>query len=131
MSPDTQQNILYALFFLVLHNFVAIAYASGLAIATIIALLKPTRGRILLMVGFSLLLLSFEYAKHIQDPLLEQTKQSLITERYSSRLERVITLTIGRVAPYTLTVGGVTGICIGGFLEVYALKRKKRQSKSG
>jgi len=131
MSPDTQQNILYALFFLVLHNFVAIAYASGLAIATIIALLKPSRGRILLMVGFSLLLLSFEYSKHIQDPLLEQTKQSLITERYSSRLERVITVAIERGAPYTLTVGGVTGICIGGFLELHTLIRKKRRSKSG
>ena len=83
------------------------------------------------MVGFALLLLSFEYSKHIQDPLLEQTKQSLITERYSSRLERVITLSIDRVAPYTLTVGGVTGICIGGFLELHTLIRKKRRSKSG
>ncbi len=127
MSPDTQQNILYALFFLVLHNYEAIAYALGLAIATVIGLRKPSRGRILLMVGFALLLLSFEYSKHIQDPLLEQTKQSLITERYSSRLERVITLTIDRVAPYTLTVGGVTGICIGGFLELHTLIRKKRK----
>ncbi len=127
MSPDTQQNVLYALFFVVLHNFVAIAYASGLVVATIMGLLKPSRGRILLMIGFALLLLSFEYSKHIQDPLLEQTKQSLITERYSSRLERVITLTIDRVAPYTLTVGGITGICIGGFLELHTLIRKKRK----
>jgi len=121
MSPDTQQNILYALLFFVLHNFVAIAYASGLAVATIIALLRPSRSRILLMVGFSLLLLSFEYSKHIQDPLLEQTKQSLITERYSSRLERVITLTIDRVAPYTLTLGGVTAILLGCILELRSL----------
>ncbi len=124
MSPDTQQNILFALFFLILHNYVAIGYALGLAVATCIGLLKPSRGRILLMVGFALLLLSFEYSKHIQDPLLEQTKQSLITERYSSGLERVITVSISRVAPFVLTVGGLTAICLGSLSELYSLKKR-------
>ncbi len=124
MSPDTQQNILYALYFLILHNSVAIAYAAGLGVATFFGLLRPSRGRILLMVAFALLLLSFEYSKHIQDPLLEQTKQSLITERYSSRLERVITLSISRGAPIALNVGGITAICLGSLSELYSLKKR-------
>ncbi len=124
MSPDTQQNILYALYFLFLHNFIAIGYASGLALATLVGLWKPSRGRILLMVGFALLLLSFEYSKHIQDPLLEQTKQSLITERYSSRLERVITLSIDRGAPFALSVGGITALCLGSISELHSLKKR-------
>ena len=125
ISPDTQQNILYALYFLILHNYIAIGFTSGLAITTIMGLLHPSRGRILLMIGFALLLLSFEYSKHIQDPLLEQTKQSLITERYSSRLERVITLSVSKGAPFALTVGGITAVICGLGLEIYPLFKRK------
>ena len=126
ISPDTQQNVLYAIVFMVLHNYEAISYALGLTIATFFGLLKPSRGRILLMIGFALLLLSFEYSKHIQDPLLEQTKQSLITERYSSRVERVITLSVRRGAPIALTAGGITALFLGSVAELYSLKKTKR-----
>lgn len=125
MSADTQQNILYALYFLILHNYIAIGLALGLGISTIFALVTPTRGRVLLMVGCALLLLAFEYRKHIRDPLLEQTKQSLITERYSSRLERVITLSISRGAPIALNVGGITAVICGLGLEIYPLFKRK------
>nr|MBP6994256.1 hypothetical protein [Candidatus Woesebacteria bacterium] len=107
ISPDTQQNILYALYFVLLHNFVAFVYMLGLIVTTIIGLIQPSRGRMLLMIGFALLLLSFEYSKHIQTPLLNQTKQSLITERYSSRVEEAITLSIAKGAPFVLEAGGI------------------------
>jgi len=113
MSPDTQQNIIYALILLVLHNSTAIIYAFGLVMSIFVGLIKPSRARILFMVGFALLLLAFEYGKHIQEPLLEQTKQSLITERYSARIENVITLGIGRAAPLGLQVIGVSCISLG------------------
>lgn len=81
------------------------------------------------MIGFALLLLSFEYMKHIQDPLLEQTKQSLITERYSSRVERVITVSVRRGAPIALTAGGITALFLGSVMELYTLKKRENKSK--
>lgn len=125
MSPDTQQNIIIALVLLVLHNYIALGYAAGLVVSTVIGLIRPSRARILLMVGFATLLLSFEYGKHIKDSLLEQTKQSLITERYSSRLERVITLAIGRAAPLGLQAVGMVSVTLGAAFELRTIFIKK------
>lgn len=127
IAPDTQQNVLYALYFVLLHNFVAIAYALGLFATTIFGLIQPSRGRILLMVGFALLLLSFEYPKHIQEPLLNQTRQSLITERYSSRVEEAITISIGKGAPFVLEAGGIIALAGGCALELQSLVTRRKQ----
>jgi hypothetical protein len=123
-APDTQQNIIVTLVLLVIHNYIALGYAAGLAVSTIFGLVKPSRSRILLMVGFATLLLSFEYSKHIQVSLLEQTKQSLITERYSSRLERVIALTINRATPLGLQIIGVLSVATGAGLELRNMAKR-------
>lgn len=110
MSPDTQQNIMHALYLLVLHNALALLYASALAISTISALIMPSRAKILLMIGFSLLLFAYQYEKHIQEPLLVQTRTSLITERPSERIERAISIVIEDVAHYLFIGTGV--VCV-------------------
>lgn len=113
MSPDTIQNITIALKLLVQHNFVAIGCFIGIIISTTFALISPKRGLILLMVGFSLSLLGFEYQKHIKESLYEQTRNSIITQRESYRLERVISVTLLKIAPLTLTSSGVLSLLIG------------------
>lgn len=124
MAPDTQQNIVYALILLVLHNFTAIILANGLILSGILGLIKPTRVRLLFMIGFAVLLLAFEYGKHIQEPLLEQTKQSLITERYSARIENAITLSINRVAPVGLQIIGISCLSLATVVGFRNLTRR-------
>lgn len=106
MSPDTQQNILYTTYFLLLHNWQPLLYFGGLLLSFFMGFLHPTRGKILLIGGFALLLFTFEYTKHIQDALVEQTRNSLITERQSARIERAIHLALNRAIPIGFPILG-------------------------
>lgn len=114
MSPDTQQNILYTIYFILIHNAVALFYTAGIVGATLWSLWKPTRGKILILWGFAILLFAFEYDKHILEPLRQQTIGSLVTERPSWRIEQTINYFTMRVLPkglpilgWLLVIGGV------------------------
>ncbi|MDA1316653.1 MAG: hypothetical protein O3B87_01360 [bacterium] len=124
IAPDTQQNILYTLYFILIHNFEAMLYVVGIFSMTLWALYRPTRGKIIIMWGFVILLFSFEYSKHILEPLKEQTIQSLITERESIRIEYYITKILTRVVPFGLPILGWMLIGIGAFFDrIYAYVR--------
>lgn len=125
MAPDTQQNIIVAFFLLVSHNFLAITFLGGAVISTGLALYKPSRGAVLMIIGFTLLLFAFEYQKHIVEGLLEQTKGSLITERQSYRLEWILDKTFGKVLPPFLYFIGTIITGAGIYFEVKFLKREK------
>lgn len=116
MSPDTQQNISVMAKLLVGHNFFAILFLGSTILSTLYALWKPTRGAILLIIGFALLLFAFEYEKHIADALIEQTKGSLITERQSYRLEWIVEKILGKAATPLLYLAGVSNVGLGTFL---------------
>lgn len=114
IAPDTRQNLMYSIYFLVLHNFEALLYSAGILITLIMALYKPTRGKLLIMWGFIILLFAFEYDKHILEPLRQQTIGSLITERQSFRIEHTINYVTMRVLPkvlpffgWMLVIGGI------------------------
>lgn len=128
MAPDTQQNILVAMFLLVEHNFFAIVFLCGAIISTGLALYKPSRGAILMIIGFTLLLFAFEYQKHILEGLLEQTKGSLITERQSYRLEWILDKTFGKVLPPFLYFIGTIITGVGTYFEVTFLRRAKHST---
>ena len=115
MSADTQQNILYTIYFIMLHNFEAILYTIGIVSAALWAFYKPSRSILLIMWGFIILLFAFEYKKHILDGLREQTVNSLITERQSWRIERYIDIVLVKLAPRALPLMGWLFV-IGGFL---------------
>lgn len=116
IAPDTQQNILYTIFFLFLHNGIAIFFAFGIAVSVIWALIKPSRSAVFSIVGFSLLLLGFEYNKHIVEPLIQQTQGSLITERQSYRLAWLIEKLLGRAMPIILYGGGLCSLLFSAIL---------------
>ena len=99
--------------------------------------MKPKRAFILFMIGFSLLLLGFEYQKHIKDALYEQTKNSVITERPSYRLERLMSVTILKAAPLALSlfgsvslVGGTILLLLPRFQKEYNPKQIEEKSGS-
>ncbi len=106
MAPDTQQNILYTVYFIVLHNFEAILYSFGIIIMTFWMLYKPSRAKFLIFWGFVILLFAFEYKKHIVEGLTEQTMNSLITERRSYRIERYVEVTLSKLVPLALPLLG-------------------------
>jgi len=113
IAPDTQQNILYMIYFIVLHNTEALFYAAGITITTLLALYKPKRGLIIMMWGFAILLFAFEYNKHILEPLRQQTIDSLITVRESWRIEHTINYVLTRAVPKGLPILGWALIGLG------------------
>lgn len=117
IAPDTQQNLLYTIYFIITHNFEAILYSVGILISLVLALYKPTRGKILMMWGFIILLFAFEYDKHILEPLRQQTIGSLITERQSWRIEHTINYVTMRVLPKLLPFIGWVLVVSGIFFD--------------
>lgn len=113
MSPDTQQNLLYTIYFIFLHNFEAILYSFGIIGATAWAFYKPTRGKLLMIWGFIILLFAFEYDKHILEPLKEQTIQSLVTQRESPRIVHIIDKVLVRIVPKALPLLGWLLVIMG------------------
>lgn len=117
MAPDTQQNLFYTIYFLISHNAEALFYALCIFTTTLYALYKPTRGKIILMWGFIILLFAFEYNKHILEPLRQQFINSLITERQSFRIEYTINYILVRVLPKGLPVLGWSLVILGIFFD--------------
>lgn len=118
MAPDTQQNLLYTVYFIILHNWEAIFYASGIILTTLWMFYKPTRAKILIMWGFIMLLFVFEYNKHILEPLREQTINSLITERQSWRIADTINRVTMRIIPRGVPILGWILIILGSYLQL-------------
>lgn len=115
MNPDLQQNLFITLYLVILHNFFALIYIAGLIVSTAYSLYRPSRKATLFMIGFALLLFSFEYSKHIVEGLKEQTVNSLITETPRYHLERLITVTISKLLPLFLNIGGGLSLIIASY----------------
>lgn len=118
MSPDTQQNLFYSIFFLFIHNVLAIAYVVAIFLVTIHVLWRPKRGKILILWGLIILLFIFEYEKHMLEPLRQQTIQSLITERESVRIEFYINKFLTKIVPFGLPIFGWILISVGLFFDI-------------
>jgi hypothetical protein len=117
MAPDTKQNLFYTIYFLLLHNAEAIFYLSAVILFTLLALYKPTRGKVITMWGFLILLFAFEYNKHILEPLTLQFMNSLITERPSFRIEYTINLILVKLVPTGLPIIGWCLVVLGFFFD--------------
>ncbi len=127
MAPDTQQNLLYTIYFTLIHNFEALFYASCIVMVTLWALYQPTRAKITIMWGLLILLFAFEYNKHILEPLREQTINALITERQSWRIEHYINKVTTRILPRGLPLLGWILTISGSILEVKNFRKKNKQ----
>ena len=116
LPPDVRQNLYYTLYFIVFHNFQAIVYATGIIIALLYALYRPSRATILLLLGFVILLFNFEYNKHIADALREQTLNSLVTVRQSAIIPRLLNIILIKLPRYILPLLGWGLIIIAFFI---------------
>lgn len=106
ITPDLQQNILITIYLLFSHNYEAFAYFIGLILGIILAIYKPSRFSTFVLLGFAILLFSFEYDKHIINSFREQTMKSLITVTPHYKVSHIINLVITELLPILFYVLG-------------------------
>ncbi len=124
ITPDIKQNLIITLYLSFTHNYILFAYLTGLFISIIIAIKRPSRFIILMLIGFAILAFSFEYDKHIIVSFRDQTMTSLITETPHYRLQKYINLIISEAIPILLYLTGWIFI-YSGIITAGLQKRKK------
>lgn len=79
------ENLLNTIYLTFAHNEYAIAFFIGALLSVISLIYKPSRSKVLLLIAFTTLLIGFEYEKHIMEPLMDQTLNSLGVNEGGSR----------------------------------------------
>jgi len=126
LGPDLEQAIEHTLKLTFLHNFIPIALALACLGSLIYLIAHPSRLRVFLLIGFSLLLLHFEYVKHIMEPLSNQTLLTLNTDSPNYKFQWFIAKMISRGIPFLLLVGGWGSLAGSAW---YIIKRRKHVRK--
>lgn len=106
VAADLSQNIVTTAYLFFSHNYIALVYLAGVTLGIGLSFWRPSRFATLVLIGFAILLFSFEYDKHLIAPLRDQTIRSFITEKPHFRLQRFIDVTISEVAPVGLYILG-------------------------
>lgn len=127
MAPDLKQNFAVTLYLLFSHNYIAFVYLIGVMLSAFLSLTKPSRFTTLMLLGFLVLLFSFEYDKHIIEGFRQQTLNSLITVTPHFRLQRIINIMITEIFPILFYVTGWILIFIG--IVYGAIKLEKGHKK--
>lgn len=126
ITPDLKQNIAYMIYFTVTHNLLVFIYGSGILFAVIHSVVKPSRGSVLILLGFIILLFGFEYNKHILEGLREQTINALITIQEHNKVRRIVNIiTLKAIPLLTPLLGWV--LVITGFYLLYFRKSKLKK----
>ena len=125
MAADLQQNIFVTLYLLFSHNYEAFAYLVGILIGIVLAFYRPSRFALFILLGFAILLFSYEYDKHIIVGLREQTLKSLITTTPHFKVARIVNLLLSDIMPIFFYVVG-WGMVFTAIVSA-ALKIKKHE----
>jgi hypothetical protein len=123
VGPDVEQAVEHTLRLTFLHNFIPIGLALACLGSLIYLILKPSRLRIFLLIGFGLLLLHFEYMKHILEPLTNQTMVTLTTDQHNYGFEWLTSKILTKGVPIILLMGG-WGSLIGCGVYFFMKRRK-------
>jgi hypothetical protein len=127
MPADLVQNVKITFELTLLHNYLAIFYFLGLIASIGWSMYKPSRAATFAFTGFLLLLFSFEYTKHILEPLKEQTVNSVITMQEHNQARRILNLGLVKFLPTGSFIGGILCLITSGILfwKNIAIVRKK------
>lgn len=95
------------IYFTWLHNAEAIAYFSGCVITLGLQFIQPRRIYLLFFVGFLLLLLEFQYVKHIVEPLEAQTLQTVLQQGASGfKFQKLTSFFLEKLVPLSMYLVG-------------------------
>ena len=126
ITPDLKQNIVLTVYLTVVDNFTALIYAAGIGISAIMAIRKPSRYAVFLLLGFILLLFGFEYKKHILDGLKEQTLNALITVQEHNTVRRIVNIVLVKAVPILVPFFGWIFVVLG----IYLFNRERKTTKA-
>jgi len=126
ITPDLQQNIFVTIYLLFSHNYIALAYFIGMMIGIGLAIWKPSRFSVFVLLGFAVLLFSYEYDKHIIEAFRQQTLNSLVTVTPHYKATKVINVLITELLPVLLYVSGWALIFVSIVYAGVHLGKKKK-----
>jgi len=119
LDTDLTINLVHTTYLTFAHNYVLLSYVLGLMVSIIVAIKRPSRFALLLILGFLILSFSFTYDKHIAVGLREQTIRSLIRETPHQRAEALISSVLSELLPILFYACGwfliYLAILIGGW----------------
>ena|SRR3989344_6501413 len=127
MSPDLKQNFAVTLYLLFSHNYIAFVYSFGVIISAFLSLKRPSRFTTLMLLGFIVLLFSYQYDKHIIEGFRQQTLNSLITITPHYRLQRIINILIADIFPIFFYITGWGVIFVGIVYAALSLDKKPKK----
>lgn len=122
MSPSLQSNIGDLIYWTFLHNSEAIALFISMLVSLGLLLWKPRRTYVLWLIGFTLLLVRFEYLKHVVDPLYNQTLEVVIRTEGHYRARKLMDLFFYDVLPLGLYLSGWGAVWLG----MWSVKREAK-----
>ncbi|PIS22900.1 hypothetical protein COT49_02925 [candidate division WWE3 bacterium CG08_land_8_20_14_0_20_40_13] len=108
-------GILNTIFITFAHNQYAIAFFVGAILSFFLLIIKPSRYLVLLLFGFLMLLMGFEYDKHIVQPLTDQTLASFDFE--SGRSVGLVSMTLRKLLPFFFFFSGWGSIFLALFVK--------------
>lgn len=117
-------GVINTVFLTFLHNQDAIAFLIGALLSLVALLIKPSRYPVLLLIGFTTLLLGFEYNKHIIEPLQDQTLTSLGLEGEGGSASTLVIRTFQKLLPIGFFIVGWGSI----FIAIFAKSIKRLNS---
>ena len=107
VSAQLQQGLLDLVYFTWLHNAEVLAYFVGILLSLYFLLKNPNRKHVFLLLGFVFLLVEFEYVKHIVQPLLDQTLQTVLqTGASATRFQKITKFLLQKLAPIGMYLFG-------------------------
>lgn len=101
-SSDLNQSLIDTFYNFFTHNYVVLVYLLGTIISGLMALFRPSRFYLLLFFGFLILAFTYEYDKHLIEPLRRQTLESILGSVESTahpKVNKVVDLVISEVIP--------------------------------
>lgn len=106
-------NFAKLLYFTFLHNYQVLGFSVMTAVSLVFLIKKPSRTMVFFFVGFLLLILHFEYQKHIVDNLAEQTADVLFTTGSYYRTQWLVKVGFYHLLPLLLYLSGWTLVTLG------------------
>ena len=113
MSTNLKVGLLSTIYSTWLHNNLAIGLILAIVVVVLLLVFKPKRKYVFFLLGFTFLLLQFEYQKHFGKALEEQTINSVILQGESFRARSVMEDFFQKLIPFALWLGGWGMVFLG------------------
>lgn len=106
-------NILKLVYFTFLHNYQVIGFFCLASLSLYRLIKQPSRPMTLFFIGFLILILHFEYQKHIVANLAEQTVDVLFADQTHYRTQWLVKIGFYHLLPLILWLSGWLCIALG------------------